>query len=60
MLLECFIERYQQDLADGSWPEFEILLTREDDLLWDWLQQPEQAPTASFRTLLEIIRRGPG
>jgi antitoxin CptB len=58
VLLERFLERQHQPLADGRWPEFEALLEAEDDLLWDWLQNPASGPAAPYRDLLERIRRG--
>jgi len=58
VLLECFLQRERVALDSGSWPEFEDLLRREDDLLWDWVQNPACAEAAPFRRLLEEIRDG--
>jgi len=58
VLLERFLEQQQQQLLNGAWPELEPLLENEDDLLWDWLQQPSCGPAAPFRDLLEAIRNG--
>ena len=58
VLLERFLYTHRQPLAEGRWPEFEALLETEDDLLWDWLQNPAAARAASWRSLLEQIRRG--
>ena len=60
VLLEHFLEQHLQQLGDGSWPELELLLQNEDDLLWDCLQQPDCEQAASYREVLERIRRGPG
>jgi succinate dehydrogenase flavin-adding protein (antitoxin of CptAB toxin-antitoxin module) len=48
VLLEDFLARHEQELMAGGWPELETLLYSEDDLVWDWLQQParEQAAPA--------------
>jgi succinate dehydrogenase flavin-adding protein (antitoxin of CptAB toxin-antitoxin module) len=58
LLLERFIERHSNALATGRWPEFEALLEREDDQLWDWLQNPAAQGAQRFRDLLECIRHG--
>jgi antitoxin CptB len=56
LLLERFIETEHAALREGAWPEFEELLGVEDDLLWDWMQNPRQAQAAPYRRLLEQIR----
>ena len=58
VLLERFLHRHRQPLAAGRWPELETLLETEDDLLWDWLQNPDAEQAAPWRPLLERIRRG--
>ena len=58
VLLDRFLQRQRQPLAEGRWPELECLLESEDDLLWDWLQNPAAEPAAPYRTLLERIRDG--
>lgn len=58
VLLENFLAVQEQQLMDGSWPELESLLQNEDDLLWDWLQQPDSDQAAPYRAVLERIRRG--
>ncbi len=59
VLLERFVEQHQEALSAGRWPELEALLDSEDDILWDWLQDPALPDAAGFRSLLERIRRGP-
>jgi succinate dehydrogenase flavin-adding protein (antitoxin of CptAB toxin-antitoxin module) len=56
VLLERFLDRHAGPLAEGRWPEFEALLQTEDDLLWDWLQDPNASASAAYRELLEQIR----
>jgi len=58
LLLEGFVERQAQSLAANIWPEFEALLQREDDRIWDWLQDPDLPEAQSFRTVLIEIRGG--
>ena len=55
ILLERFIDTHHQSLADGSWPEFESLLQAEDDVLWDWFQDPKHPRAANYSELLEKI-----
>lgn len=59
LLLERFIEQNDAALTAGHWPELEALLETEDDLLWEWLQNPDIARVNRFRTLLRRIRREP-
>lgn len=56
VLLERFLHTHRQPLAAGRWPELETLLETEDDLLWNWLQNPATEQAAPWRPLLERIR----
>jgi succinate dehydrogenase flavin-adding protein (antitoxin of CptAB toxin-antitoxin module) len=58
VLLERFLECERQPLAAGRWPELEVLLESEDDVLWHWLQHPADVAAAPYRRLLEQIRHG--
>jgi succinate dehydrogenase flavin-adding protein (antitoxin of CptAB toxin-antitoxin module) len=58
ILLESFMQQNQHALRDGSWPELEALLQNEDDVLWDWLQQPASPEAVIYRGVLEEIRHG--
>lgn len=58
VLLENFLDRNEQKLGEGCWPEFESLLQKEDDQLWDWVQQPSSESASAYRTVLEEIRGG--
>ena len=58
VLLERFLLTHRQPLAAGRWPELETLLETEDDLLWNWLQNPAAEQATPWRPLLERIRRG--
>jgi succinate dehydrogenase flavin-adding protein (antitoxin of CptAB toxin-antitoxin module) len=57
VLLEGFVDAHLEDLSAGQWPELEPLLQHEDDMLWDWLQNPAVPGAAAYRKLLESIRR---
>ena len=57
ILLERFISDREQDLADGEWPGFENLLGTEDDVLWDWVQDPSRARGIAATELLDEIRK---
>ena len=56
ILLERFIDTQQAALAEGAWPELEVLLTAEDDVLWDWIQEPSTAGDEPLFELLVMIR----
>ena len=58
VLLERFIDSNREALEQGAYPEMETLLQNEDDLLWDWLQQPDLAEASPHRALLKQMRRG--
>ena len=58
VLLERFIDANNEFLAQGGFPELEALLQNEDDVLWDWLQQPDRALAAPYQALLERMRHG--
>ena len=55
VLLERFIERNEARLAAGAWPGLEDLLSFEDDVLWDILQDPGCAAAGSHAELLRAI-----
>jgi succinate dehydrogenase flavin-adding protein (antitoxin of CptAB toxin-antitoxin module) len=57
ILLERFVLEHESELSAQRWPEFEHLLRAEDDVLWDWLQNPGRPDAADFQSLLEAIRR---
>ena len=60
LLLESFLERNQQALESGCWPEFEALLLNEDDVFWIWVQNPDHRDAVVYRGILERIRHGLG
>ena len=37
VLFEAFFARQADLLANGGWPELEVLLEQEDDVLFDWI-----------------------
>jgi antitoxin CptB len=58
ILLENFVEAESARISKGAWPEFEAMLRTEDDMLWDWIQDPGRPDAAGYHALLEHIRRG--
>jgi antitoxin CptB len=58
VLLERFLEQECGPLAEGRWAELEALLETEDDVLWQWLQDPAAVNAAPYRRLLVRIRHG--
>ena len=59
LLFERFVDGHYEALNAGEWPELEALLETEDDILWDWLQNPANPAAKRFRELLERIRHVP-
>lgn len=37
VLLETFFEQEKNQLLAGAWPQLEMLLSQEDDVLFDWI-----------------------
>jgi antitoxin CptB len=60
ILLERFISENEVQLAEGAWPELESMLATEDDILWDWFQDPAAATAGPFGNLLKEISHGTG
>ena len=60
ILLERFVAENESQLSGGSWPELEALLNTEDDVLWDWIQDPMLDKARPFRNLLTKLSRGQG
>jgi len=60
ILLERFVIENEVLLAEGAWTEFEALLETEDDILWDWFQDPDVPAAGPYGDLLKKISRGPG
>lgn len=55
ILLERFIAQNEDALARGCWPMFEGMLQAEDDVLWDWFQDPSRPGCEPYREILEKI-----
>ena len=55
VLLASFLRSQEAALEVGEWPHFESLLALEDDVLWDYLQSPANAPEP-FVDLIDGIR----
>ncbi len=58
LLLDAYITRHAVALDRGEWPELESLLATEDDVLWDWFQDPDLAQPEALRKLVLEIRSG--
>jgi succinate dehydrogenase flavin-adding protein (antitoxin of CptAB toxin-antitoxin module) len=59
ILLQRFVDHQQDVLAGGAWPEFEALLQTEDDVLWDWFQDPALPGAQPYHALIKQIRCAP-
>ena len=56
VLLDAFVRKNADILMLGNWPELEALLSQEDDVLWDWIQNPDHSAASEFHLLLSRIR----
>ena len=56
--LERFLINHADELEQGEWLELESLLQIEDDIFWDWLQNPDDPAAAEYSDLLVRIRAG--
>lgn len=56
ILLEQFVGQNADAITRGEWPELEEMLSSEDDLLWDWIQDPGTALNPAYRDILKQIR----
>lgn len=56
ILLEGFIDRHEGALSKGAWPQLEDMLSAEDDVLWDWIQNPSATNIDAYRGILAEIR----
>ena len=58
LLLDGFIKLHAEAINRGEYPDLEDLLATEDDVLWDWMQDPDSAQPESLRLLIHEIRDG--
>lgn len=56
LLLERFLERGYADLSEAEKGDFEALLARQDDELWDWFYQGREPDDAALGRLVRRIR----
>ena len=56
VLLEHFYDHRVDQLTETELEHFVSLLSQEDDLLWDWFQDPTQCTEPPLRVLIEQIR----
>jgi len=60
ILLETFLKAHQREIGEGRWPELESFLELEDDLMWDYLRQPELANSPETQDLARMILNSQG
>lgn len=56
ILLERFVKQHAGAIERGEWPALEEMLDAEDDVLWDWIQNPGTAVNPAFQEILAQIR----
>ena len=59
VLFEAFFKQQAASLAAGEWPELEDLLSREDDVLFDWISgrnlPSDPAVLNLINTLINVV-----
>lgn len=55
VLLEAFLERHAGALARGEWPQMDILLEEEDDVLFDWISGRNLPSEPALLNLIETL-----
>jgi antitoxin CptB len=55
VLLESFIASQGARLLAGDWPELELLLGQEDDVLFDWISGRNLPRNPAMLTLIERL-----
>ena len=55
VLLEAFFARHAGTLENGGWPELEVFLEQEDDVLFDWISGRNLPTDPSLLALINTI-----
>jgi antitoxin CptB len=55
VLLEAFFERQADSIATGAWPELEDFLSREDDVLFDWISGRDLPTEPALLVLIDTV-----
>ena len=55
VLFEAFFKSQSEALLDGAWPELELLLSQEDDVLFDWISKRELPSDPAMLNLINTL-----
>ena len=55
ILLEAFFARQASSLLAGDWPQLELFLSQEDDVLFDWISGRDLPADKDLLLLIETI-----
>ena len=55
ILLEAFFASQTESLTAGDWPQLEIFLAQEDDVLFDWISGRDLPADRDLLFLIETI-----
>lgn len=57
VLLERFFAAQSKALVAGSWPQLELFLSQEDDVLFDWISGRDLPGDPDMLTLIRTLTR---
>ena len=55
VLFEAFFVNQAEALLEGAWPELEVLLEQEDDVLFDWVSGRDLPADPALLNLIKIL-----
>ena len=56
VLLEAFFARHSESLLAGAWPQLELFLSQEDDVLFDWISGRDLPSDPDLLLLIETLK----
>ena len=59
VLLEAFFASQSAALIDGSWPQLELFLSQEDDVLFDWISGRDLPADPDLLVLINTLTHAP-
>jgi len=57
VLFEAFFAKQGEPLCAGAWPELEIMLGQEDDVLFDWISGRNLPEDSAMLTLIDVLKK---
>lgn len=56
VLFEAFFSKQSEPLCDGAWPELEVMLGQEDDVLFDWISGRNLPKDPAMLNLINTLK----